>query len=265
VYRALGYNQSTHSHPLPDPAGPDCVDSMTVALLAEGGLDEEPARRARGHVVDCARCFQLLDAAVAEVQHQRREVEAPEAVPVLVTARGGAMAWLERFLRPRVMGPVLGLLAAVALVVILPLGGPQPADLAGLAQIEPLPVRVTRDATSSGSVEAATAEGRAAYASGDYARAIAALAHAEDSPERDLYVASAHVLSGDRVSARPLLTEAMATGPGAVAHEARWLLAQVELLDGHRPEAILLLREVAAERGRRSAAAAALLSSLGDG
>lgn len=260
-YRALGYNQAAHSHPLPE-AGPDCPEEMTVALLAEGGLDESGARIARAHVVDCPRCFQLLDAAMAEARHQRQSAESPAAVPVLVNEPSGVTAFLERVLRPRVLGPVMGVVATLLVIAIFPRGGGD--DLAGLARVEPLPVRITRDVTDDAEVQAPYAEGRAAYATGDYGRAVEAFEASDDTAERDLFLASALALTGRDHDARPILVETIEDGPAPIAHEARWLLAQLELRDGHRPEAILLLRELRDARGRRSGAAAELLDALGD-
>jgi len=261
LYRSLGYDQAVHARPLPDP-GPECPEEMTVALLAEGELDGSEAHAARSHVVDCPRCFQLLDAAMAEVRHQRQAVEAPSAVPVMVDQPSGLSAFLARLLRPRVVGPAVGVLAMVLVIAIFPRTGGD--DLAGLARVEPLPVRVTRDVTDDAGVEAPYAEGRAAYASGDYARAIDAFERSAADAERDLFLASALALAGRDDEARPLLEGTLERAPSPLAHEGRWLLAQLELRSGHRPEAVLLLREVRDARGRRSAAAAELLDALGD-
>ena len=156
--------------------------------------------------------------------------------------------------------------AAVVLTLILVPRGAD-VDYAGLARVEPLPVRVTRSVPEAGSFEEIRLLGLDAYAAGDFAAAREYLLRAvelePDNGEMLLYLGSTELLEGQVEAAIDHLEKARERSPdGAVKDEAAWQLANAALLDGRPEDAVRVLEKIGEFDGRRAEDARALLDSL---
>ena len=101
-----------------------------------------------------------------------------------------------------------------------------------------------------------------AYLDGDYRLAVgrleAAAAMRSSDGETLLYLGSALLLSEQSELAATRLRELLDLNAGELEDEARWQLAQIELLDGNTERATNLLRELGDPR------AAGLLAEIED-
>lgn len=212
----------------------------------------------RRHLSSCAECggelrwVEGLPVSPGAAESEAEE-DLPEAPAPAAAARLGV--WL-----------VGGLAAAagILLFVFLPPIGP---DLAGLAVVEPLPVRLTRDAPTAGSFEEQRLLGLEAYASADYAAAEAGLRRALDlrpgDDEITVYLGSAVLLQGEPARAADLLrAPAQGATRSAFRDEAAWILANALLLDGAPAEARSTLEALAGREGHRQNGAQQLLERM---
>jgi thioredoxin-like negative regulator of GroEL len=160
-----------------------------------------------------------------------------------------------------------GLAAAAAIllfVLVPPAGDP---GLADLAQVEPLPVRITRAVPEPDSFEDHRLRGLEAYATGDYLAAGAHLADALELRPADaeilLYLGSTFLLRGQPESAADLLGgPAIAATDPVLRDEAAWQLANALLMAGRVEEAEQTLETLAVREGRRRGDAQALVEAL---
>ncbi len=155
--------------------------------------------------------------------------------------------------------------AAVLLFVLLPPAGDP--GLADLAQVEPLPVRITRAVPEPDSFEDHRLQGLEAYSAGDYVGAGAHLADALELRPADaemlLYLGSTFLLRGQPESAAEMLDgPAVAATDPVLRDEAAWQLANSLLLAGRGDEAERTLETLAGREGRRRTEAQALVEAL---
>lgn len=171
-----------------------------------------------------------------------------------------------------------GLLAVAAglLLMIHPWRSGPELDLARLARVETLPVRMPRGAASDSSFEQERLRGLEAYRAQRWNEAIDALGSAlgerPGTAEVALYLASAHMQRGEFEEAAALLRHADATltspegNPrrivSALHEEIVWQRAQCALLRRQKQEARTLLERVEDHGGRRAAEAHVLLQEL---
>jgi len=140
--------------------------------------------------------------------------------------------------------------AAVVVFALFP-GGP---DLAGLANLDPLPVRITRIQPEPESFLEAWHAGLEAYGTGDVTTAAAefALATQRDprAAEAWLYLGSARLLAGDAAGAERALERCVELEPDPVVLEAAWWwAAQTSLRRGDGVAAAERLERVIALEG----------------
>jgi tetratricopeptide (TPR) repeat protein len=228
-----------------------------VALAPGPG---EASEVERAHLASCAQCRRELDWAS----------ELPEADQVdeeddLGESGSGAEPSRPRSLPTRWAWAGFAA-AAVVLTLILVPRGPGP-DLAALARVEPLPVRITRAVPEPGSFEEARLMGLDSYAAGDYADARGHLARSlelePNNGEMLLYLGSAELLLGELESAMEHFRAARDRSPdGVVRDEAAWQSANAALLGGRREEAVNLLEQLGNYDGSRGDDARALLEQL---
>jgi anti-sigma factor RsiW len=207
----------------------------------------------RSHLDRCQACRTELEWMRA---HPDDEADDEEEEPSTPRRAGRPWAWAA---------------AAAAIVVLGLLWVRQPwngADIAQLARIEPLPVRISRSAPEAGSFQQWRLSGLDAYAAGDYASARDALGRAAqlrpDDAETRLYFGSSALLDGDleTAAAELRLAAALAEDAPALRDEAMWQAANVALAGGRPEEAERLLRDLSAELGPRADDARRLLAVL---
>ena len=158
-------------------------------------------------------------------------------------------------------------LAAMLLLLVFPRGDEQ-SLMSSFAQIEPLPVRITRSAGEPGSMEEARLLGLEAYRDQDWARAAEHLGMAHSrgaTAEVGLYLASAQLLRGQDDAARAAV-EAVFDDPevsAGILDEARWLRVQLALRAEDPANVELWLTAIEAAQGRRAPDARALRGRMG--
>jgi hypothetical protein len=147
------------------------------------------------------------------------------------------------------------LAAAAALLLFLQPWSSQ--DLASIARLEPLPVRITREVPEARSFDAERLQLLSSYRDGDYAsvlaHASAALTLRPGDGEITIYAASAEALSGE-VDLAALRLDALLIDtdqPAQLLREARWQRAQLALLDDDAQRARVELEILVREDGIR--------------
>lgn len=165
-------------------------------------------------------------------------------------------------------------LVAITLAILCGSNGgcsPEP-EFSEHARFQPIPIRIPESPDSIPHQDV-TLRGLEAYSRGQFGEASAALTRAREtnpgSAEVLIFLGSSLFLLGQEdpthlENAREALHAATrAAQTTDERHEATWQLANVELARDNGNEAIQLLRQVQAENGPRSPAAAELLQELG--
>ena len=166
------------------------------------------------------------------------------------------------------MGLAATLALAVSLVIFLPQGPDE--DVAVLARIEPLPVRISRSVPEPDSYQEARNLGLEAYATGDYATASIHFAQAldrlPDEVEIFIYMGSSWLLQGQPDKAADVLRRAADLAAGtSLEPEALWQLANAELADGRSEPAAEALHRLQILSGPRADDANSLLADMESG
>lgn len=283
-------------------------DSHVAELVADfvfGRLEGDELQRVREHLEQCSECAQDFAAAVTlrqaseEAQHlsEQRIAQLSDSPDILLLEErehlescarcshelsvlrdlGAAPDLSDRSRQPRRaaspaprarllqqwVAPAMVLAATIAFLLL-----PRGIDPTELAQLEPMPVRLSRTAPQPDSFEAARLAGLSSYVDEDWSGAIAsfelALRMRPGIAELRLYRASANALRGEPELARDELGDlvADATLDATTANEARWQLAQLELAAGEAQAARELLGEIVDSRGHRARNAQELLNQL---
>ena len=227
-----------------EPEGDDAlaVDPIEIAALAEGALTEARAREVRSQLAASPRGYALLESALDALAE-----DMPAAGPTRVVSPSE----LRRIPRRALWGAGLAAAASVIVWAALARFGPGGAEpLAAFARIEPLPVADLRG--QGDQLEA----GLGHYRAGRWVEAAAAFEAALESDpdlgEAWLYLGSARLLQDRPRVAREALERAEETALGSFAAEARWQLAQVQLLLEDRDPAVALLDALAGGSSHRA-------------
>lgn len=243
-----------------------------IVALASG---EAPGAEERAHLEGCSACRAELE--WAERQDPVDTI-LPEPPPDVARAdgqrRGPAWRWI--------WGGVTAAAAALAVFFMLPLDrgteppapGPAPipprasppAPIAGLARLDPLPVRLTRAPVEPGFEEDRVA-GLEAYQAADYPAAIGHFRRALDArPAHDetaLYLGSAELMTRDAAAAAATLEPlAQRAADPVVRSEALWRLANARVLLEREADALATLRVLRDLGGERGSEAAALIEAI---
>lgn len=157
--------------------------------------------------------------------------------------------------------------AAALVVVFLPRGDEQ-GLMRGFAQIDPLPVRITRAAAEPGSMDEARLLGLEAYRDAQWTHAVEQLTTARirgGGAEVGLYLASSHLqLDRDELALAELdRVLADSTANAGLLDEARWLRVQLALRAEDPASVERWLRAIEAAEGRRAPDARALRDRMG--
>jgi tetratricopeptide (TPR) repeat protein len=243
------------------------LEAERMVELADGGaMTEEEERHFAQHALD-RRALEMLREVGAmpryestEHQPRRAEAHAPRQSFRLSAGRWSAA------------------LVAVAAALVLMLGpwsDSKDVDLSRYAQIEVLPVRISRGSAEAGSFEEYRLQGLERYRDQQWSASIAvldsALALRTDDAEVLLYRGSARLHRGEFEMARESFRRASAINASRgeivspLHEEILWQLAQCELSLGERKNATVLLQGLAAGRGARGARAIRQLESLDRG
>lgn len=247
-----------------------------VVALAAG---DSPSAEERGHLDGCSACRE--EVAWAERQDPIDTILPAVAPPEIGPSpsargerRGPAWQWI--------WGGVTAAAAALAVFFLLPLDRgtePQPPvpapvpprtspppSIAGLARLDPLPVRLTRAPAEPGFDEERVA-GLEAYQAADYPAAIEhfrrALAVRPAHDETALYLGSAELMTRNATAAEATLAPLAERAPDPVIRsEALWRLANARVLLEREADALATLRLLRDLGGERDTDAAALIAAI---
>jgi len=229
--------------------------------IVELAADRQTATGAEGdHLAQCRECGKEIDWAGSLSEPAEGEEEDEDAkshtrwTPTTGRSRRRSWTWAG-----------LAAAAALLLFVLIPSGSDR--SLAELAQVEPLPVRITRSVPVPDSFEDRRLRGLEAYSAGDYVAAAAQLAGALELRPADaemlLYLGSTFLLQDQPESAADMLGgPAVAATDTALRDEAAWQLANSLLLAGRGDEAERTLQVLSDREGRRRTDALALLEAV---
>ena len=219
-----------------------------------GGTQTEAERR---HLEMCVSCRDALEWATLH----RSPPPIGDEVPVVTPT--------PRPSRPRVdlSRLCVALVAVATMLVVVPNPFGRDADLGSVAIVEPLPVRMTRDAVAPGSFEESWLHALEKYQAKDYVSAAGefdrALKRRPGDEHTRLYLGSCELLLQRPEQAigrmRALVTDATDT---RVRVEAQWILANALLLTGAESAARTALNSLAEGVGRRAVEATSLLVEL---
>lgn len=169
--------------------------------------------------------------------------------------------------RPASIPMALFAVAAMLVLVFLPRGDEE-SLMQGFAQIDPLPVRISRAAAEPGSMDEARLLGLEAYRDAEWTRAVEQLTAARTrggGAEVGLYLASSHLLlDQDDLALAELdrvLEDSMASA--GLLDEARWLRVQLALRAEDPASVERWLSAIEAAEGRRAPDARALRDRMG--
>jgi hypothetical protein len=252
-------------------ATPGCADPAHGSRLAAyelGLLAPEEQVAFEAHLGVCDACAEELFAhapTVAAIHEAPGRVAAglrPRENAASAGSRARrALKALGDWLAPRTWAeawrPLLPAAALATLVVLLARSPGGPADLSGLARIEPLPYRrIETRAAGADEGRRLLARGMEAYERASWSEAAGLLARATplvrdprapEAAEQATLLAGVSYLMADRPdSAEICLRPARVSSLPVVADRARWYLAQAALRRGDATAALALLDSLAA-------------------
>jgi tetratricopeptide (TPR) repeat protein len=271
-----------------------CSNGSQGALLARyelGTLNEAERNRFEEHLLDCQFCSDALmemlplmatlrqnrQAIVSSLHRDgisfnalREELLAEARIPrVRLWSRAGELFNQLRaaFARPVVWAPA-ALCAAAALLLVMQLQK-QPsftADHYGLTfKKAPYEAQVWRGEPADAAVESFN-QGMQSYLANDYASAIKLLKKAVAlEPERGtwwMFLGISSYLDRRAPDAVAALTRAVALTEYDLKTESLWYLAQAHVLDGHKDQALPLLKQLSEQQNPYSGEAHDLLNRI---
>jgi TolA-binding protein len=234
------------------------LDAERIAAVASDSK-VQMTELERQHVSDCERC--RSDFELASTVPPEDEWDA--IVSATDTAKRKTAHTKPWFLSWKLVPAALAAVVAVVLFIIVP---SDKRDFSHLAQIEPLPVHISRGAVTPGSFEALRRRGLELYRDGQYAGARDQLTRANEmqpDAEVQLYLGSIELLLDNAEVAIPVFEMILDGAPrNAIRAEALWQLANVQLITGQTEHAGKILQELIALGEKRGNDARVLLENL---
>jgi hypothetical protein len=252
------------------------MDAHVVDLVQDvlfGHVDRETACRVHAHLAVCDECaadytfaFRLRDASMAAPL----DASLAQFLETLeMPAASSAQAPVRRLRRLSVRPTRIAVSFLAAAAALLLLVRPWSDDeFASIARLEPLPVRLTREAPEPESFAEARLQALSAYRDGDWTTALArcetALQRRPGDGEMTVYAASAEAFLQRLPAAAERLDALLADAaqPIAILREARWQRAQLALHEGDDDRARVELEFLVRESGIRQEDARAQLQQL---